>query len=508
MNDEKKYYKYSPITGEKLGPYKNTSREEVDYMIKKAKNEQIKWKNLPIKKRLVFIKRIIKVITDNLEEYAEMIHKDNGKSMIEAITTDLSPVLSYLEYYVKNAEKILKNKKVKTPLYLIGKKGVKSYEPLGIAGVIAPWNYPFQLGFIPAISAVIAGNAVILKPSSKSPEAGKIAEDIIKKSCLPENILNIAPGRGATGQYVAEGNIQKLFFTGSTKVGIKLAELCAKRLIPIELELGGSDPCIVLENADLERAANGAVWGSVINSGQTCTGVERIYVTQKDHDKFVEYCKKAISEISMGNDIDDDIGAMTTEDQIETVKNQLKDAVDKGAKIVMGGNTKDSFFEPTLIVNCDHSMDLVNEETFGPVVTVIKTKNDEESIRLANTSKYGLTSSIYGNTKKAKSLASLIEAGSVNINNSELSFVMPALPFGGIKESGIGRYHGEEGLYTFCNIKSVVIDRLSFLKKDFYWFPYGKNGFKNYSRFIKKYWGTRSPFKMLWSLPIIFRKKK
>jgi acyl-CoA reductase-like NAD-dependent aldehyde dehydrogenase len=506
MNDQE-FYSYSPLNDEKTGPFKNMSENDVNKIILKAHESFKSWSRTGMKERLSHMKKIIRVVVENMEYYAELIHKDNGKSMTEALTTEIFTILGFLEYYVRNAGKILRDEKVRMPYYLIGKSGYIRYEPLGVIGIIGPWNYPLNLSFIPAISAIISGNTVVVKHSSQTPYTGTIIEDIIKKSGLPEGVLNVVWGKGYVGEYIVRGDIQKLFFTGSTAIGRRLASICAEKLIPAELELGGSDACIILDSADLKRAARGVVWGALLNGGQTCISVERVYVTGKNHDSFVSYLKEYVGEIRMGSGEDTDIGAMTSKEQIQIVRKQLDDAVKKGAKILAGGNCKDNFFEPTLVDGCTHEMDIVNDETFGPVIAVVTTENDAESLGFANASKYGLSSSIYGNLKDVKKYIGLIQAGNVVVNNSILSFAAAPLPFGGIKESGIGRYHGKEGLKTFCNIKAVLIDKFTFTE-DFTWAPYGENSFRNYLRFLKKNWGGFNPFKLLYSFPLIFKKKR
>ncbi|OHD15257.1 MAG: hypothetical protein A2Y34_05965 [Spirochaetes bacterium GWC1_27_15] len=505
MEHETQFYINSPIDDKKLGPYKNMNKEEVLNLAKKAENAKEGWKNLSIEKRLSYIKKMLKVIIENANHYTSLIQEDNGKTKLEALTTEIFSVVSVLEYYIKHSKRILKTKKVNMPLYLFGKKGYIFYEPLGVVGVVAPWNYPFHLSFVPAISAVIAGNTVLVKHSSQTPNTGLIIEDIIKKSGLPDGVLNVVWGKGYVGEYILSGNIQKLFFTGSTEIGKKLAKICAEKLIPYELELGGSDPAIILDSANLERAANGVVWGSLLNSGQTCISVERVYVTEKNYAQFIEHIKNAIKKVKLGSNIDCHIGAMTSKSQIDIVKKQLDEATQKGAKILLGGNVSGSFFEPTLIVDCTNDMSLIKEETFGPVVAIVKTKNDEESLMLANDSRYGLSSSIYGEKNDVKKYFSKIEAGTIVANNSILALASPALPFGGVKDSGIGRYRGEEGLKTFCNVKSVMVDKLTFMN-DFVWYPYGHNGYNNYLNFIKKYFGSKNPLKILSALPLIFKK--
>lgn len=506
MVKSKEFYSYSPITDEKLGPFKNMGKKEVNNIIKNAQAGQKEWSHFSLLKRITYLKKMKKVLVDNAEEYAKQIHIDNGKALVEVLTTEIIPILSILEYYIKNAQNILKPTKVKLPFYLFGKKAFYTFEPIGVIGVIGPWNYPLHLVLIPAISAIIPGNSVVIKHSSQTPYTGIIIEDIIKKTDLPKGIVNVVWGKGSVGQYIAEGDIDKLFFTGSTETGRMLAKICADKLIPIDLELGGSDPCIVLENADLKRAAKGIVWGALLNSGQTCISIERIYVTENNYTLFIKYLKEAISKITVGKGENVDIGVMTSKSQIKIITDQLKDAIKQGATIISGGKCENNICQPTIIADCKNEMDIISKETFGPIIALVKTKNDEESLKLSNDSNYGLSSSIYGNLNKALDYSKKIDAGSVVINNSILSIASAELPYGGVKKSGIGNYHGEQGIKTFCNIKSILID-IEYFKEDFTWAPYGKGAFKKYLNFIKKTWGERSIMKYFSAIPLLLRKK-
>jgi acyl-CoA reductase-like NAD-dependent aldehyde dehydrogenase len=505
VENSKIFFSYSPVTGEKTGPFKNMTRKEINKIIELARSSKESWSGLSLKKRLAYVIEIMKVIAYNAEAYARQIHLDNGKSITEALTTEIVPICAILEYYIEHAQKILKPKKVKMPFYLFGKKALYTFEPMGVIGIIGPWNYPLHLVLIPAISAIIPGNTVVLKHSSQTPYTGFIVEDIIKKAGLPQGVMNVIWGKKTAGQYLAEGNIDKLFFTGSNETGKILAVRCAERLIPLDLELGGNDPCIVLKNADLKRAAQGIAWGGLLNSGQTCISVKRVYVTEKDYQLFLTYLKESVNRIKTGKGEDDDIGVMTNKTQINIIADQIKDAIKKGARIVTGGTYEDNIFRPTIIADCTNDMDIIRKETFGPVIALVKTRNDEESLRLANDSQFGLASSIYGNLKKAVAYSKRIEAGSVVINNSIISIASAALPYGGIKKSGIAQYHGEQGLKTFCNIKSILIDK-EYCKEDFIWAPYGKDAAKKYLHFIERTWGDRSILKYLSALPLLFKK--
>lgn len=504
---ERNFYSFSPITGEKLGPFKDMKRKEVAAVIEQAKAGQKEWAALSLGTRIGYFKKMRRIIADNAEEYAKKIHSDNGKSVVEALTSEIIPVLSMLEYCIKKGKHVLKPVKVRLPFYFFGKKAFYIFEPMGVIGIIGPWNFPLHLVVVPAVSALLSGNSVVIKHSSQTPFAGLIIEDIVKKAEIPGGVVNVVWGKGSAGQYIAEGDIDKLFFTGSVETGKKLARICADKLIPIDLELGGSDPCIVLENARLKRTAKGIVWGALLNSGQACISIERVYVTEKNYPLLLEYIKQAISEITTGKEEDADIGVMTSASQVKIINNQLESAVKQGAVIITGGKCKDFHFKPTLITDCTNKMDIIKNETFGPVIAIVKTKNDEESLKLANDSGFGLSSSLYGNRKKALEFSKRIEAGSVVINNSLLPIVSAELPYGGVKKSGIGRYHGEEGIKTFCNIKSILIDKEYCKKEDFAWAPYGKNVRKKYLAFIKETWGKRSIVKYFYALPLLFKKR-
>ncbi|MDY6933134.1 MAG: aldehyde dehydrogenase family protein [Spirochaetota bacterium] len=347
-----------------------------------------------------------------------------------------------------------------------------------MVGIIAPWNFPLTLSFADVIPALMAGNTVVIKPSSATPLTVLAMWRIFMDSGFPKDVLQVIPATGQTAGELID-SVDMIAFTGSTEIGKKIAERAGKRLIPILLELGGKDPMIVLKDANIERAVNAGVWDSLLNSGQVCMSTERIYVQEQIADEFIDRVVGKVRSLRQGysKDFNCDIGSMTSSEQLEIVKDQINDAVSKGAKILIGGKRtskpgKGYFFEPTVVVDVNHNMKLMTEETFGPIIAIQRVRDEEEAINLANDSCYGLGSSIWTKDKrKGRKLARGIQSGFVCINDVLSSYMVMELPFGGLKESGLSMRHGPEGIRNFCNTQSVVIDRLG-LNKDFGWYPY------------------------------------
>jgi acyl-CoA reductase-like NAD-dependent aldehyde dehydrogenase len=397
---------------------------------------------------------------------------------------EIFPVLDCIKYYEKTAEGILRNKKIKTPIALMGKKSYIFYEPLGVVLIIAPWNFPFTLSMIPIISAVLAGNTIIYKPAEDAIYSATIMEKILKESGFENDVVNFIYGKSSKiGRALIEGKPNKIFLTGSTATGKIIMEGAAKYLIPVELELGGKDPMVVFDDANITRAVNAATWGSLLNCGQACVALERIYVQEKVYDEFVKKIISNVKKVKQGWDTkgDVDIGCITGSNQIKIIEDQINDAKAKGAHILIGGNKKDMFYEPTVLVNVDHSMKIMREETFGPVISIMKFKTEEEAINLANDSIYGLNASVWtADKEKALRISGKIVTGGIAINNALTSSANFALPFGGAKQSGIGRYHGPYGLHAFSNIKAVMYEKDS-KDQDIQWYPFRQD---KYQRFL------------------------
>lgn len=449
-------------------------------------------RRMTVRERLNETLKLKRYLLENKEPVIDRICAETGKSRSDALITEIFASLDIIEYYDKTAEKTLADRKAPTPMVLFPKKSRIYFEPLGPVLIISPWNYPFVLGFQPLICAFVAGNSVILKPSSYTPLKG-LYEDMIEKSGFMEGAIQVVYGSRATGHKLIEAKPRKICFTGSVGAGKKIMAQAAEHLIPVELELGGKDPMIVFADVNIERTVNGAIWGGMVNSGQTCTSVERLYIQEGIYDKFMSTLKEKVERLrtlsngkAPDSELELDMGCMTTDFQIETVERQVAEAHKKGAQIVTGGRRTAGTlsFAPTIIANVDHKMSVASEETFGPVIAVAKFKTEEEAIALANDSPYGLSASVWSaDLERADRVTRAIETGNVSINNVLATQGNSALPFGGIKDSGFGRYKGPFGLYSFCNIKSVMVDKQS-SKVELNWYPYSKQKYELFSRLV------------------------
>jgi acyl-CoA reductase-like NAD-dependent aldehyde dehydrogenase len=473
--------KLSPVTGEPLGTFRISTKEDVDAALARARSAFPAWRDTPLADRLRMLARIKDVVRAHGEEYARRISEDTGKPLVDSLLTELVSIPLFIDHYKRTAAKTLGRKKVRTPIVFPGKKSYVEHFPMGVIGVISPWNFPFQLAMVPTVSALIAGNTVVLKPSEVTPITGEIMEEIFRRIGLPRGVVEVVQGDGTTGAALCEGNVDKIFFTGSVATGRKVMAAASKKPIPVELELGGKDAMIVCADANLERAARAAIWGGLVNCGQMCVSVERVLVEDAVHDRFVELLAREVDRIKVGGPEEHaDMGPLTFGKQIETVERHVKGAIEAGARLLRGGKRVErpgQFFEPTLLSDVRPDMELYREETFGPVLPVTRVANAAEGVRLANEHQYGLTGSVWTrDLEKGLELASQLECGQVMVNDLVSIVGNPTLPFGGVKNSGFGRYHGPEGLLAFTNPKAIMVDSG---KLDFepFWFPYeGKYG--------------------------------
>lgn len=466
----------SPVTLEKLGQVAIMGEEDVAFLVKHAREAYEKWKDIALSERAKFMGRAINGFIDEKERIVDTICLETGKTRTEALY-ELFGALDILTYYRKRAKEFLKNEKRSPhgPMRLL-KKAYVRYFPRGIIGVISPWNYPFLLPLCDAGPALIAGNCVILKPSEFTPLTALLIQDIFDRAGLPEGVYQTATGNGKTGEHVVR-HADMVAFTGSQRTGLQIAEACARVLKPFSLELGGKDPAIVLEGGNLKRIARGIVWGSLFNAGQTCVSIERVYATEAVYEAFVSLVLREVQGLRVGIDekFSVDMGSITTPAQLQTVERHLEDALAKGAKILSGGKRIASlggyFFEPTVVVDVKQNMAIMEEESFGPIIAIQKVKDGEEALAAANQSIYGLSASVWGPKKKAIQLSRRLESGSVCINEALTNFMVPELPFGGVKQSGYGTRHGKEGIRRFLRAQSVFVPRLK-LSREFVWYPY------------------------------------
>jgi acyl-CoA reductase-like NAD-dependent aldehyde dehydrogenase len=485
----------NPSTGEELGVSKLNSAEDVRLAVEKAGNVQPLWAATTIKERSKIMIRVRDYIVEHADEIARIVSLDNGKTRTDAMIAEVFGAAMAANYYAKNTKRLLKDTGIKPALMMLAYKKSKIVRvPWGVVGIISPWNYPFTIPFVEIVMALMAGNAVVLKVATETQQVGRALEKCFTSVGLPEGIFTHVnlPGRIAGEAFLSAG-IDKLFFTGSVAVGKELMGLAAKTLTPLSLELGGNDPMLVCPDANLYRAATGAVWAGFSNTGQTCAAVERVYVHKDVYDPFMELLTKQVKSIRVGSDgFNVDIGAMTTTQQMETVKKHIADALGKGAVVAAQStcpkSSSGNFLPATLLSNVDHSMAVMQEETFGPVLGVMKVDDMDKAVKLANDSNLGLTASVWSkNRKYAESLARRIQSGVVMINDHMMSSGLAETPWGGFKESGLGRTHGELGMMEMTQPICIVHDYLPGVQRNMWWYPSGQeihDGIKGMMEFL------------------------
>ena len=477
LHGRRKLEVFAPATLERLGEIEVASPEDVSATVGRARVAQVEWAARSFDERERLLLRVRALLVERADEIAEVICRDTGKPRLEAMTAEILGGCDAITFYAKNAKRLLRDEKKRLHL-MKTKKLVLSYRPMGVIGIITPWNFPFMLSLNPTVQALAAGNAVVLKPSEITPFVGLALAKLFADAGLPENVFQVVTGDGSTGAALVDAGCDKISFTGSARTGRRIAEACGRALVPCTLELGGKDPMIVCDDADIERAARGAVWGAFTNSGQVCMSTERVYVVEKVASAFTERVVELTRELRQGPETegDVDLGAITSPAQLEIIEQHVADAVAKGARILTGGRRNPAwpglFFEPTVLVDVNHEMAIMREETFGPCLPIQVVSDEEEALRLANDSCYGLQASVWTrDTWKGKRLANRIAAGGVVVDDCMVTYGISESPFGGVKESGIGRVNGELGLKSFCHVQSVVLPRMRG-KSEPLWYPY------------------------------------
>ena len=489
----------SPITLEPTGTLICANQADVDAALQKARAAQPAWAALSFKERAGYMKKALKVLMDRSDDVVETVVGETGKARGDAFTMEVWASCDFLCYYAKNAEKFLKPQKKRVHGVLGITKSVKIiHKPLGVAGVIVPWNGPFVLALNPAVQAMMAGNTVLIKGSEVTPYSTKLVEEIFQQAGLPEGVLQVLMGDGETGAHLCAAGVDKISFTGSVRTGQRVAEECARRLIPCTLELGGKDAMIVLEDADLDRAAAGAIIGSCMNTGHYCCGTERIYVVDQVYDAFLAKVVDGVKALRQGAELgyEEDVGAVFWDRQMTIIEDHVEDAKARGATIHVGGrrnpDLKGLYYLPTVMSGVDHDMKIMREETFGPVLCIQRVQDEAEALRLANDSQYGLHGNVWSrDTARAVRLAEQIHTGGVSINDMAVGYGVPAAPFGGVKESGLGRVNGEAGIRSYTHTVPIIIERFG-----------GKNLPAGYPHTDKKVKGMQKFMRLLWGTPL------
>ncbi|QQS39872.1 MAG: aldehyde dehydrogenase family protein [Acidobacteriota bacterium] len=484
---------YDPATGEEIGRVRKRTAEEVSKAVANARDAFEIWKRTPFAERARIVMRARESLLSQMDEVAELISREMGKPVAEALSTDITPVLDLMQYFARNSEKILSPRKRGIGfLGLLGRSSTIAYKPLGVVGIISPWNYPLTIPLGEAVMALMAGNTVILKPSELTPLVGEKIGELFKTAGIPRNVFQVVSGDGETGAALVAEGLDKIMFTGSVKTGKAIAKAAAESLTPVVLELGGKDPMVVFADADLESAADAAVWGAFTNAGQACSSVERLYVEEKAAERFtrlvVQRAKKL--RVGPGTDPSSDVGAMSSERQRKIVEEHVAAFEREGAEILTGGNDseiKAPYYPPTVIAKAKNKMRAMRDETFGPTLPIATFKTESEAAELANDTAFGLAASVWTkDLAKGKRVAAKIRAGTVCVNEVLYTHGIPQTPWGGFGDSGYGRTHGDEGLKELVAVQHIHVNRFTFLP-DIWWFGYSSNAVGTFREMAKKF---------------------
>jgi acyl-CoA reductase-like NAD-dependent aldehyde dehydrogenase len=486
----------NPATGAVIATVPDLDAGAVAELARRGRAAQPRWQGIGFEGRARVLRRAQKWLIDNSQHVIETIVSETGKTYEDAEFAEIAYTANAFGFWAKNAPEYLADRRVKSSQLLVkGKKLLVRYRPLGLVGVIGPWNYPLTNSFGDCIPALAAGNSVIVKPSEVTPLTSLLMADVLRECGLPADVLQVATGRGETGAALIE-QVDMVMFTGSTRTGRKVAEAAARRLIPCSLELGGKDPMIVLSDADLERAANLAVYYSMQNAGQTCISIERAYVEAPVYDEFVSRVTKKVRALRVGAPAGPgsvDVGAITFGPQLQTIEDHVTDARQKGARVLTGGRALPGpgrFFEPTVIVDVDHDMKAMTEETFGPTLPIMKVSDAEEAVRLANESPYGLGASVFTrDAQRGEQIARRLQAGAANVNDALINYTALELPMGGAKASGLGSRHGANGIRKYCEEQAIVVTSRFAMKREIHMFPYRAKTTRMLARVFKLLYG-------------------
>jgi succinate-semialdehyde dehydrogenase/glutarate-semialdehyde dehydrogenase len=461
----RRYRVSSPVTLEPIGEFEAGGVEDVRTAVARARKAQTAWAALSFEERAAPLWRLIDVIVERQDDLLDCVIRETGKPRNEAIATEVLAPCLQIAYYAKRAARFLRTERRRpSGLMRFSKKLKLVYQPLGVVGLITPWNAPVALTANPLAQALMAGNAVVHKPSEVTPFSAVLLREFTERAGFPADLYQVVQGDGETGAALIEAGVDKVSFTGSVATGRKVGEACGRLLIPVTLELGGKDAMIVCSDADLDRAAEGAVRGSCWNTGHYCCGTERVYVHEAVYEPFVQKVVERTRALRQSDREEADVGAVFWDRQLEIIESHVADARAKGARVLVGGQRdpglKGLYFQPTVVVDVHHGMDLMRHETFGPVVAIQKVRDDDEAVALANDSEYGLSGNVWTRDRaKGERIAERIATGSVAVNDMSMTYGVAEAPFGGIKASGIGQVNGEIGIRGYCHLHPILSDR-------------------------------------------------
>lgn len=481
------------MIGSSLGTYPVADRSAVEQAVARARDASSGWAAVPVEERAALVGRVERVLVDRLDALVEALGAMTGRPSVETVSGELLPVLETARWIRLNAVAALADEAREASPLFMGSSFVVRYTPAGVTAVISPWNYPFQLSAVPVLTALAAGNAVVLKPSEVTPGAGPILEEVLREAGLPDGVFQVVQGPGTTGDALVRAGPDRLAFTGSTVTGRKVLAAAAERIVPVLAELGGKDPAIVFADAPFERAVAGVAWGAFANAGQVCVSTERCYVERSIYERFAAALAAEAARLRTGTGVDAEIGPLIHPGQAAIVRDHVQDALDKGARALTPLVIDDRFVRPVVIADATHDMRVMTDETFGPVVALMPFDTEDEAVALANALPYGLNASVWTrDAVRGRRVASRLVCGSCAINDVLRNIGNPSTPFGGERGSGFGRYRGPEGL-RWMSRTCTIMTSPALLPREPNWFPHGPGTYDAIRVLVSTLYGGGGP---------------